>query len=125
VILGLGTDIVAVDRIADLVDRYGDRFTARVFSEAERALAEGRGPAGAAALAARWAAREAFLKALGGDVRAVPYGSIEVVRAAAGPVSLRLSGAAADALDALGGRRVHLALSHERTHAVAVVIIED
>jgi len=123
-ILGLGTDIVEVARIADLAARHGDRFLDRCFRPAERALAAARGPAGAAALAARWAAREAFLKALGGQVSGIPYRDIEVVRAAAGAPSLRLHGRAAEALAARGGRRVHLALSHERAFAVATVVIE-
>ena len=55
----------------------------------------GRGRAQAAALAARWAAKEAFLKALGADVRTIPYRDVEVVRDPAGPVTLRLHGRAA------------------------------
>ncbi len=123
-ILGLGTDIVAIDRIADLVARYGDRFVDRCFSPAEKALAAGRGAGGAATLAARWAAREAFLKALGGDVRTIPYRDIEVVRQDHGPVALQVRGRAAAALAERGGKRIHVSLTHERTHAVAVVIIE-
>ena len=123
-ILGLGTDVVEVARIADLASRYGDRFLARCFSPAERDLARRRGPGQAAALAARWAAKEAFLKALGRDVRAIPYREVEVVRDPAGPVALNLHGRAAAALAAGGGRRVHLALSHERNYAVATVVIE-
>lgn len=124
-ILGLGTDVVEVARIAGLAARYGDRFLERCFSRAERDLARRRGPGEAAALAARWAAKEAFLKALGSDVRAIPYREVEVVRDPAGPVALRLHGRAAAALAAGGGRRVHLALSHERAYAVATVVIED
>lgn len=124
-ILGLGTDVVEVARIADLADRYGERFLVRCFSPAERELARGRGQAQAAALAARWAAKEAFLKALGADVRTIPYREIEVVRDPSGPVTLCLHGRAAGALSARGGRRVHLALSHERAYAVATVVIED
>ena len=123
-ILGLGTDVVEVARIADLAARYGDRFLGRCFSPAERDLARRRGPAQAAALAARWAAKEAFLKALGRDVRAIPYHEVEVVRDATGPVALRLHGRAAAARAAGGGRRVHLARSHERAYAVATVVIE-
>lgn len=123
-IVGLGTDVVEVARIADLVARHGARFLDRCFHPAEQDLARRRGPAGAAALAARWAAREAFLKALGGDVAGIPYRDVEVVRGADGAPTLRLHGRAAAALAARGGRRVHVALSHERAYAVATVVIE-
>lgn len=123
-ILGLGTDIVAIERIADLVARYGDRFVDRCFSPAEKDLAAGRGAGRNATLAARWAAKEAFLKALGGDVRTIPYRDVEVVRDPRGPVALALYGRAEAALAERGGARVHLSLSHERTHALAVVVIE-
>ncbi|MFN2370396.1 MAG: holo-ACP synthase [Candidatus Krumholzibacteriia bacterium] len=124
-ILGLGTDVVEVARIAGLVARHGARFLDRCFRPGEQELARRRGRGGAAALAARWAAREAFLKALGGDVQGIPYRDIEVVRAATGAPALRLHGRAAAALAARGGRRVHVALSHERAYAVATVVIED
>lgn len=123
-ILGVGVDIVAVDRIAALLEGHGSRFLDRCFRPAERQLAAGRGERGAAALAARWAAREAFLKALGTDVRHLPYRDVEVVRSAAGPVRLELHGLARRAFAEAGGRRTHLSLSHERDHAVAVVVIE-
>jgi holo-[acyl-carrier protein] synthase len=124
VILGVGVDIVAVDRIAALLADHGERFLERCFRPAERELVAARGRRGAAALAARWAAREAFLKALGTPVRDVPYRDIEVVREVDGPVGLRLHGRAAELLAARGGRVTHLSLSHESEHAVAVVVIE-
>ncbi len=123
-ILGVGVDIVVVERIAALLEEHGSRFLERCFRPAERALAEGRGARAAAALAARWAAREAFLKALGTDVRHLPYRDVEVVREAAGPVRLELHGRAREAFAARGGRATHLSISHERDHAVAVVVIE-
>lgn len=124
-ILGVGTDVVEVGRIADLVTRHGARFLDRCFRPDEQALARRRGRGGAAALAARWAAREAFLKALGGGLQGIPYRDIEVVRGPSGAPSLRLHGRAAAALAERGGRRVHVALSHERAYAVATVVIED
>jgi holo-[acyl-carrier protein] synthase len=125
-ILGLGTDIVEVGRIASLVDRHGERFLQRVFRPAEIDLARERGPGAAAALAARWAAREAFLKALGSGIpiHSIPYRDIEVCRDPDGPVSLRLHGRARDAAAARGATRIHLALSHERGYAVATVVLE-
>ncbi len=123
-ILGVGTDIVAVPRIAALMEAHGGRFLERCFHPAERQLVEERGEGGAAALAARWAAREAFLKALGTDVRHLPYRDVEVVRQTSGPVSLRLHGQAAEVFAQRGGRAIHVSLSHEREFAVAVVVIE-
>ena len=125
-ILGLGTDVVAVARIADLVERYGDRFLDRCFRAGERASVEGRIPAArAAGLAARWAAKEAFLKALGTDVRTIPYRDVEVVRHPRGPLELRGHGRAAAMLEDRGGGRILVTISHEREVAVATVVIES
>ena len=85
-IIGVGVDIVAVDRIAALLQDHRSRFLARCFRPAERELFAARGDRGPAALAARWAAREAFLKALGTEIRHVPYRDVEAVRAPTGPV---------------------------------------
>jgi len=123
-ILGLGTDIVEVARIASLVDRHGDRFLQRVFRPDELGLARARGPAGPAALAARWAAREAFLKALGGDPQGIPYRDVEVRGGGTKPPTLLLHGRAAAALARVGATRIHVALSHERGYAVATVVLE-
>lgn len=123
-ILGLGNDVVSVARIGDLARRHGARFLDRCFRRGEQAVADRPGAAGDAALAARWAAKEAFLKALGRDVRRIPYRDVEVVKQPDGPVSLLLHGRAAQALAAAGGGRVHLSLSHERDVAAAVVVIE-
>ncbi|MCP4571994.1 MAG: holo-[acyl-carrier-protein] synthase [bacterium] len=123
-IIGVGVDIVAVERITALLTDHGARFLERCFRPAERELVAARGERGAAALAARWAAREAFLKALGTNVRYVPYRDVEVVRDPEGPVRLALHGRAATVCAERGGRTTHLSLSHERDHAVAVVIIE-
>jgi holo-[acyl-carrier protein] synthase len=122
-VLGLGTDIVRIARIADLVDRYGSRFLDRVFRPAEQAVLERSAPAAHAALAARWAAKEAFVKALGTGATGVPYRDVEVVRGAAGEPSLRLHGAAARAMADLGATRALVSLSHEHDHATATVIL--
>jgi holo-[acyl-carrier protein] synthase len=121
---GLGTDIVAVARIAALVDRYGDRFLARCFRPGEQALLDDRVPAAAhAALAARWAAKEAFIKAVGAHGAAVVYRDIEVVRRPDGAPELRLHGSATAALAAAGASGTLVSLSHERQYAVATVVL--
>jgi holo-[acyl-carrier protein] synthase len=122
--VGVGVDIVAVARIAGLVERHGERFVNRCYRPDEVAAADRRGPGRAAALAARWAAKEAFLKALGRPTAAVRARDIEVVREPSGRPRLRLHRTAAAALAAAGGRRTHVSLSHERDHAVAVVVVE-
>ena len=122
--IGVGTDIVAVARIADLLARHGERFSGRCFRPGEIALARARGPREAATLAARWAAKEAFLKSLGLPTAGIAFRDIEVVRDATGRPTLHLHARAAEALAAAGARRTHLSLSHEDAYAVAVVVIE-
>jgi len=117
-VLGIGTDIVSVARITRMLDRHGERFLARCFRPGEIILSA------PASVAGRWAAKEAFLKALGADVSGIPYRSIEVVKSTHGPVELVLHGRASDALAAVGADGIHLTISHEREFAVATVIIE-
>lgn len=122
-ILGLGTDIVRVDRIGSLVERHGSRFLNRVFLPEEQEVLSRHKPAATAALAARWAAKEAFVKALGPLAAGVPYKAVEVVRTVSGQPRLRLHGAAARALEASGAREALVTLSHEDDHAIATVIL--
>ena len=127
-VVGVGIDIVAVERIAELVDLHGERFVRRCFRFGDLHSVgrdqESAAHPSAVFLAGRWAAKEAFLKALGTDVRGVPYRDIEVDRSARGPVMLVLHGRARDALAKAGGNRIHLTISHEREFAVASVLIE-
>ena len=123
---GLGTDIVAVDRMAELMQRHGDRFLQRCFQAQEVEQVHGRREAEQPAMiAGRWAAKEAFLKALGGQIAHIPYRDIAVGQQPGGAPVLEVSGAAKEALAARGGQRVHLSISHERDYAVATVLIED
>ena len=123
-ISGLGTDIVSVPRISDLIHRYGDRFLKRCFLPGEIEWAKRRGLGQAASLAGRWAAKEAFLKALGTHVGHIPYGDIEVVRSDQGPVSLRLHGRAEECLTTMGQTECLLTISHEKEFATATVLIQ-
>lgn len=122
--IGVGTDIVAVARIAGVLHRHGERFLNRCFAPAEIALALRREGMTAVTLAARWAAKEAFLKALGLPLGAVPLREIEVVHGERGRPSLRLHAQAVAAFADAGARRAHLSISHETDHAVAVVLVE-
>ncbi len=121
--IGLGIDIVQVARIQQLLACYGDRFRRRCFLVAEVAVAKRRGRQEAATLAARWAAKEALVKALGDAGRQVMLRDIEVVTAPSGQPHLRLYGTAAAAAAAAGARSIHVSLSHERDYAAAVVCL--
>jgi holo-[acyl-carrier protein] synthase len=127
-VVGIGIDIVSVERIAKLLEGHGERFLGRCFRMGDLLSVqrdrETAAKPDAAFLAGRWAAKEALLKALGDDVRGVPYRDIEVARGANGPVGLVLHGRAREALATAGGNRIHLTISHEREFAVASVLIE-
>jgi holo-[acyl-carrier protein] synthase len=125
VILGLGMDVVEVGRLARVLDgppgRVG-RFLARVYTPGERAACQGRRDL-ATCLAARFAAKEAAYKALGG-YPASRWVDFEVTRAGGGAPQLVLSGGAAATAAARGVARVHLTLTHDGGFAAATVILE-
>lgn len=120
VVLGVGTDIVDVDRMRTVVGRTPG-VVARVFTDAEVAwAAQARDPA--QRLAARFAAKEAVLKALGVGLGAAPLTCIEVVRAGSGAPSVVLHGAAADLAAARGVDSWHVSLTHTDAVAAATVV---
>jgi len=123
-IVGIGIDHVRVERMAGLLERRPDGARDRLFTEGERETCEGRASP-AEGYAARFAAKEAFLKALGtGWSGGIGWHEVEVVTGANGRPHLRLSGTAAGRLREAGGRRVHLSFTHEGGMAAAVVVIE-
>lgn len=97
----------------------------RCFRPGDLSVSQGSGLPDPCHLAGRWAAKEAFLKALGTDVRGIPYRDIEVRKTAPGPVGLVLHGKALEAVNRVGGRTTHLSISHEREFAVATVLVES
>ncbi len=121
---GIGTDIASIERFTGILERTGERFLRRCFREGERQYIQGRGSGAAASAAARWAAKEAFLKALGCSVSRVPYQDVEVVREAGGAVKLRLHGKALALARTCGVGRTHLSLSHDGGLALALVVLE-
>lgn len=124
-ILSIGIDIVEVYRIRDTIART-PRFAERVFTAQERKYCEGRGAAGAQSYAARFAAKEAFLKALKTGWRGkITWHDIEVVLDEAGVPSLWITGEAKRLLDSMSAARAHLSLAHTTEHAVAYVILES
>jgi holo-[acyl-carrier protein] synthase len=119
-VLGLGVDLVSVRRMARAMRR--GRFLERVFTAGERALLARPHPE--EAMAVRFAAKEAAMKALGLTITLRRLREVEVVRSPGQPPELRLHGEMAARLQELGGRQVRVSLSHEREMAVAVVVIE-
>lgn len=122
-ILGIGVDVVATQRIAkSLADAS---FETRVFTPGERAACRDRADR-VQALAARFAAKEACLKALGaGFAQGIALQQVEVIAAEGGRPELRLTGLAAERAGYLGVRKTHLTLSHELDVAAAVAVLES
>jgi holo-[acyl-carrier protein] synthase len=122
IIIGVGLDATEIGRIDEMLVRYGDRFLQRVFTDGEIAYCRAKHHAGQS-FAARFAAKEAAMKALGtGHARGVVWRDVEVVRLG-GPPQLRLHGAAGQHFARLGGKSAHLTLTHTRALALAHVIL--
>ena len=123
-ILGIGVDVVAIERISRSLVEGDGKFEAQVFTAAERAACAGRADR-ARALAARFAAKEAGLKALGtGWAQGLSFQQVEVVDGEGGRPELRLTGAAAERARALGVGHMHVSLSHDGAVAAAFVVLE-
>jgi holo-[acyl-carrier protein] synthase len=124
VIVSIGIDIVEVYRIRQTIERT-PRFVERVFTERERAYCDGKGVVAAQHYAARFAAKEAALKALRTGWRGkIGWQDIEIYGDENGAPFLEIRGGAKQIFDALGARRTHLSLSHTTEHAIAQVIFE-
>jgi holo-[acyl-carrier protein] synthase len=128
-IIGLGSDLCNIERIQNSLDRFGERFEARVFTDVERAKAARRPHTRAGTYAKRFAAKEAFSKAVGtGFKSGVFMRDIGVVNAPSGAPTLHLTGGALARLESLvpQGYRpvVHLTLTDDHPWAQAFVIIE-
>src|SRR6478672_4711670 len=123
-IVGTGVDISEVDRIAAAVKRFGDRFLQRVFTPAEIRYCLGK-PNAAERLAARFAAKEAGMKAIGTGLRhGITWQDVEVLRIPGQRPVLQFHGKAAEFAARLGCKRTHLSLSHTKEQAIAYVILE-
>ena len=121
-IVAIGIDLVEVSRIEQVFARRGDRFRRRVFTDGEISYCEGRASK-FASYAARFAAKEAAMKALGtGHSRGVLWRDVEVVRRG-GPPQLQLHGGAARRFEAIGGHSSQLTITHSDALALAQVIL--
>ncbi|HEY6375714.1 MAG TPA: holo-ACP synthase [Edaphobacter sp.] len=125
-VLGLGTDLIEIARIKETIERHGERFMHKVFTEGEIAYCLSKKINSAESFAARFAAKEAGAKALGtGISRGVSWKELEVRRTAGERPTLHLSGRAAERAEQMGVRTLSLSLTHNRNVAMAVVIAED
>jgi holo-[acyl-carrier protein] synthase len=114
----IGVDIIEIERIAQSIERHGDRFLKRVYTDHELAYCNGR----MSSLAARWAAKEATAKALGTGIGDVSWQEIEVVCKINRRPTLQLHGAAVDLAARLGVSEFAISISHTKDYAVAFVV---
>ena len=127
-IIGLGSDLADIRRIEATLERFGERFVGRIFTDVEQARSERKADR-AASYAKRFAAKEACAKALGTGLRAgVFWRDMGVVNARSGAPTLALTGGAAKRLAAITpagfSPHIHLTLTDDHPYALAVVIIE-
>ncbi|HEY7679990.1 MAG TPA: holo-ACP synthase [Terriglobia bacterium] len=123
-IVGIGVDIAEVARLRQAIERHGERFLHRVFTPLEISYCQ-RHRNRYDRFAARFAAKEAAMKALGtGWRRGISWRDLEVINAPSGKPSLNLTGRAQEIFRSLGGTRVLLSLTHTDDYALAQVIIE-
>ncbi len=116
--LAVGVDLVEIRRVAGLSERYGERFTGRVFTPAELADCGDRPDS----LAGHWAAKEAVVKALGTGFGPVSFLEIELLRECAGQPELRLNGEARALAEARGLHSWAISVSHDGGYAIAFVV---
>ncbi len=119
-LLAVGVDILEISRIKQALARWDQRFLGRIYTEQEIAFSRGRPPQ----LAARFAAKEAVMKALGTGIRGVGWRDIEVVRQRGRAPTVQLHGRALERARKVGIENLVLSLSHSRDYAVAFVVGE-
>jgi holo-[acyl-carrier protein] synthase len=124
-ILGIGIDIIDIPRVKRIAEEYGDDFVLKLFSEIEIAYCRSKkNPE--INFAARFAAKEAFLKALGSGLRGgIDWKDIQVINDDLGKPFIFPSGRAERAANKIGVAVTHLSISHTADYAAAVVVLED
>ena len=124
-LIGTGVDLIEIERIAQSIERYGDRFLRRIYTDREIAYCS-RKRASAESFAARFAAKEAGAKALGtGISRGVTWNEFQIERQPGGRPILELHGRAALLADELGVKTISLSLTHTANLAMATVLMEN
>ena len=121
-IIGIGVDMCSISRMEKLTDN--NRFVERIFTLDERAYAESRGVFKASSFAAMFAAKEAFMKAIGTGIGPVPFNDIQIMHNELGKPYYVLMGKAEDMQKQLGVKSTHLSISHEGDIAIAFVVLE-
>lgn len=116
----VGIDLVSVEQVQESIAVHGERYLSRIFSEQELLDSRSRPER----LAARFAAKEATMKALGRDDEGFGWTAITISRGPDGSPSVQLAGEAAKLAQRRGMRSLALSLTHERKHAAAVVVVE-
>ena len=116
----VGIDIIEIKRIQNVKSKYPDRFLKKIFTENEIIYCRNRSPQ----LAARFAAKEAMMKALGTGIRGVSWKDIEVIRYRGQAPQIKLSGRGEKVGERIGLKNASLSISHSREYAVACVTIE-
>lgn len=121
-IIGLGTDIIEVPRIGEMIERHGEVFLQRVFTEQEIGYCQER-KASLQHYAGRWAAKEAVMKTLGtGFTKGISWTEIEVISQSSGRPVLQLHGTTANYAEKLGIDEILITISHCRAYATATAI---
>ncbi|MDQ7031417.1 MAG: holo-ACP synthase [Desulfonauticus sp.] len=121
-IIGLGLDIVEIDRISSIYQKHGARFSQKILTKAEQqAISQQK----AVYLASRFAAKEATVKALGtGFSQGIGFQDIEILNNNHGKPELHLKNKALEIFQQIGGKCLHLSITHSRFTAAAIVIVE-
>jgi holo-[acyl-carrier protein] synthase len=121
-IFGIGTDIIEIDRIRDAVEKYGERFKNRIFTEKEQEYCDSFNDNKYQHYAARFAAKESFSKAIGtGITRGFKFRDVEVCNESNGKPFVTLHGETAEKY---GAYLIHISLSHTDKNAVACIVME-
>jgi holo-[acyl-carrier protein] synthase len=120
-VLSTGVDIIELERVRAVFDRFGDRFQRRVLTAEEIRFCRGR----LSEIAVRFAGKEAVMKALGTGIRGVGWREIEILPEKRGKPLVYLHGRAAERADYLGLREFAISLSHSDLYAVAFVVASD
>ncbi len=123
-IVGIGIDIESIDRFSHAIERHGDRFLRKIFTEEEIAYCRRQGRC-TQHFAVRFAAKEAVLKALRYGAEGGSFKEIEIVKGHSGEPHIKLTGRMRALAEERRIKRVHVSLSHSDTHCVAQVVAEE
>lgn len=124
-IVGIGVDVIEIQRISEIINQHGDRFLSRVFTDTEQGSAPSTLKSAVLYYAGRWSGKEAVAKALGtGLGEKCGWNDIEISSNSAGRPTVTINGKGAETAARLGVTRIHLTISHEKGLACASAVIE-